>query len=384
MADRHDSKRGETSHPNIFLYPHGVYYFRGHFNGTLVEKSLKTNQFAKAKERTKNLLNSLTDSDLIPGSMTCSFLWPKFMETKEEERDDGTLSEASFKEYQWMWTTYLEKHFLNIKMRDLSNKRKGPEHWREFKKKYRHLNMANMRKIFTAFLRWCQKEGHVSWVLPCEIPEYESRQGKSLTKEQQHELIQAASGNPNLFLFCLMYLLMAMRKSEITQAGWDQVNFKEDWILTKKKKSRTKPPRIVPLHPVVRELLEKRKSMSKSPFVFPHRDDNNKPMDRGGFRKAWARALEKAGLKDSDIQMHDLRRTWETEAQQRGDFTDIQREKFAGHSAKVAKERYTKFTADHIRPLVQVVEIEGLKGLIKRQESTWEKPGKSDSKRGRK
>lgn len=380
MTTGGDQKRKETAHPNIFLYPHGVFYFRGHFNGTLVEKTLKTNQYAVAKKRAMALLNSLTDQDLLPGGQTVGALWPKFLATKEDKRDDGKILEATVDEYQWLWDTYL-KFFEACKMRDLGHRSKGPELWRDFKKKYRHLNMANMKKAWLAFLRWCQKEGHLAWVMTCEIPEYDSRAGKALNEDERVALLMATDSRPSLKLFCLMYLLMAMRRSEITQAAWDQINFEESWILTKKRKSKTKPPRIVPLHPWVLSILTQRKAVSSSPYVFPNRDDDQRPMDPGGFKRAWAAALEDAGLKGRGIQMHDLRRTWETEAQQRAEFTDIQREKFAGHSSKVAKDRYTKFSADHLRPLVEIVSVAGLE---MGQGSTWEKPGKRSKKKAKK
>jgi len=351
-------KRTSTTHPNVFLYPHGTYYFRGHFNGEAIEKTLKTKDFGKAKKLADALVDKLSTDDLISTTVTVGSMWLKYLSVKDEARLDGKLSLESYKNYEWTWDKYL-CFFDKVKLRDMADRRKGPEHWRKFKSKYRHLNMFSMRKLFMSFLSWCHREGHISRVMPCDIPEYESRVGKFLTESQRDRLLKAAQSHPDMFLFCLMYLTMAMRKSEITQASWDQVNFTEGWILTKKKKSRTKPARQVPLHPLVRSLLLER-SKNKSPFIFPHRDVRSRPMSRGGLSKAWTQTIQRAGLNGYGFQMHDMRRTWETEAQRRGDLTDIQREKFAGHSSKIAKERYTIFSADHLRPLVDVVKVDTL------------------------
>lgn len=373
------AKRQETEHPNIFLYPKGIYYFRGSMNGTQIERSLQTDDFRVAKKRAMSLINTFATDDFVPGNITAGSLYPKYIEKKEDELADAEITDRYFKDVKYYWTKYLKTSFEAARMRDLASQKRGPEMWRAFKKKYRHMDMSNMRKIFRGFLFWAQKEGHLIWVMPCDIPNRESRKGKALTADQRESLVKACKARPGLLLFVLMYLLMALRRGEIINLMWDQINFFEDWLLTKKYRSKTKPARVVPLHPVVKRLLLERKESSTSAFVFPQKLNPKKPMFVDSFSKPWTKALKDAGLTHVGLQMHDLRRTWETEAQTHGEFTDIQREKFAGHSAKVAKDRYAKFSADHLRPLVNAVEIKGLEDLTSDHENTRGNLGEGDS-----
>jgi integrase len=203
--------------------------------------------------------------------------------------------------------------------------------------------------------------------------------------------------NPNLTLFILMYLTMAMRRTEIMFLKWESVDFASRAVYLSAEDTKTKKERVIPISSTVLEILKSKRQTSMGLYVFPHRDKKKSHMDRGALKGSWKRAKLKAMAELVDqaetpderkkiiermkrATPHDMRRTWKSRAHLRTDLTDTQKEKFAGSSIKVQKQDYVIMEADQLRSLADVVKVSGLKSVLNQKDITW---GKTGVKRGK-
>ncbi len=74
------------------------------------------------------------------------------------------------------------------------------------------------------------------------------------------------------YLACALLLLLAVRKSELTEAPWSEFNLKDKkWFLIKER-SKSGVGIVIPLPPLAIEILEELKVRAwDSPYVFPNR-----------------------------------------------------------------------------------------------------------------
>jgi integrase len=135
-----------------------------------------------------------------------------------------------------------------------------------------------------------------------------------LTEEEEVRLIAATKGN--LRDMIVIYLRTGMRLSELTQMKWSEVDMARG-VLTvfKSKTSNTVKhykPRVIPMHPDVRKILERRRPTQG--YIFQSRAC--KPYDKNSLRKIFDRVRKKANL--PDIYIHCLRHTFASRLALRG------------------------------------------------------------------
>lgn len=112
------------------------------------------------------------------------------------------------------------------------------------------------------------------------------------------------SKNPYLYIIVILGIATGMRRSEILNLTWPDVDFERDRIVLKETKNGE--VRILPLVGFVKDLLNELKKTREiiSPFLFPGKDPS-RPID---FRSAWEVAVRGAGL--NDFKFHDLRHSF--------------------------------------------------------------------------
>jgi integrase len=127
-----------------------------------------------------------------------------------------------------------------------------------------------------------------------------------LNESEIERLLKACqeSSSENLYLIVLMALCTGMRKGEITNLQWKDIDFNEEVIKLERTKNGDK--RYVPLKNPILALLKKR---ATSTGVFPQgyifrSKHANAPIN---FRKAWEQALIHAGI--NNFVFHSLRAT---------------------------------------------------------------------------
>ena len=124
-----------------------------------------------------------------------------------------------------------------------------------------------------------------------------------LSDDERARLLEVCRDSESRYLYVVVVLALStgMRKGEILNLAWDDVDLERSKVVLHETKNRER--RAVPLagkaYGLVRGLRESRSNESN--LLFPS-SDPQRPID---IRKAWETALERAGIKD--FRFHDCR-----------------------------------------------------------------------------
>ena len=136
-----------------------------------------------------------------------------------------------------------------------------------------------------------------------------------------------------------------MRRGEILGLKWPDVDFRRRIITILG--TRGQKRREVPIGLGISRLLLKQKKHPDSPYIFCRQDGRR----IGSFRKAFGRALGKAGIKD--FTFHDLRHTFASHLVMRGvDLRTVQ--EIMGHSSFRTTLRYAHLAQSHKRKAMEL------------------------------
>jgi len=164
--------------------------------------------------------------------------------------------------------------------------------------------LALIRRILNLARHW----GFVDegWPNPASgIPMHpEQSRDRWVTPEELPRLAQAIDEEPNVYVRSALwlYLLTGMRKSELLQARWDDI----DWERNELRLGETKAGRVhyVPLSPPAVAILQTVPRQELNPFILP---GARRGQHLVNISKPWGRVRERAGV--PDVRLHDLRRT---------------------------------------------------------------------------
>lgn len=359
--ERIDKRRRPTRDPNIVQYPNDNYYFRGRVNGVFLDDvSLKTKKWSIAVHEANKLRGIYNDRDSKEKPLTFEELFPIFMaEQKLRLGKSGKygLRNSTYAEYEEKRKNHIMPFFQYINVRDMS---KGDAVLEEFLAGIK-VKPRNIFKVLMKFLRWAHRKQYIYRIPHVELPDENPRKGHALRPDERKLLLQKAP-TFKCRLFILMYMLMAMRRSEILKLEWSRVFLENGAIWLGAEHTKTKKERWVPIHPTVIRILINWKTKCLGPYVFPSRWDPLKHISTTGLDKQFNVAKLAAGM--PTIVPHDLRRTYTTEANKDAGKTDAQREKFIGSSAKVQKDIYTDFDVEDVRSMAEIVEVDGLESIV--------------------
>jgi integrase len=159
-----------------------------------------------------------------------------------------------------------------------------------------------------------------------------------LDQEEIQRLLEASSQE---FLPVLITALHSgMRRGEIMNLTWPDVNFKNRIITVRESKSGKK--RMIPMDETHHSSLRALPSRFKKGNVFMSQRNPDKPWR--DFRKPFTKALEKEGIED--VRSHDLRHTFASRLVMSGvDMKTVQ--ELLGHSSLTMTTRYSHLAPDH-------------------------------------
>jgi integrase len=140
----------------------------------------------------------------------------------------------------------------------------------------------------TAKIRPFREKSRERYVKPAEMP----------------ALLEAISEEPSPYVRAIpwLYLLTGLRKSELLQAKWEDLDVERRELRIPETKAGR--PHVVPLSEPAFEFLTSLPREQSNPYLFPGRKKGQPLSD---ITKPWRRVREKSGLED--IRLHDLRRT---------------------------------------------------------------------------
>jgi integrase len=121
---------------------------------------------------------------------------------------------------------------------------------------------------------------------------------------------------PTIRLGLRLILLTLVRKSELLDAVWDEVDFENAlWSIPKERMKRAKPHNVYLSQQALDIMIALKTCAGNSRYLLPSRYDADAPMSRATFNRitvAIAERAKKAGLALEPFTVHDLRRTGST------------------------------------------------------------------------
>lgn len=164
-----------------------------------------------------------------------------------------------------------------------------------------------------------------------------------LSDKERVRLLDACRESGNKYLFTLVTLAIAtgMRKDEILQLTWSDIDLKKGTALIHETKNSE--PRKIALTGVVLELVKNlaKEADEDAVYLFPG-STNDRPLD---FRSAWEVARKKAKLQD--FRFHDLRHTAASYLAMNGASLPALAE-ILGHKSYEMVKRYAHLTDSHV------------------------------------
>jgi integrase len=121
---------------------------------------------------------------------------------------------------------------------------------------------------------------------------------------------------PTIRLGLKLILLTMVRKSELLDATWDEVDFENAvWSIPKERMKRKKPHNVYLSRQALDIMVALKTCAANSRYVLPSRYDADEPMSRATFNRVTMAIVERAktqGLLLEPFTVHDLRRTGST------------------------------------------------------------------------
>jgi integrase len=130
------------------------------------------------------------------------------------------------------------------------------------------------------------------------------------------KMLEKVATLPTIRLGMRLYLLTLVRKSELRDATWDEVDFENAvWRIPAERMKRRKPHNVYLSTQVLDIFIALKTCAGGSRFVLPSRYDADEPMSRATFNRVTYAVLAQArtdGMPLEAFTVHDLRRTGST------------------------------------------------------------------------
>lgn len=355
-----------TTDKNIKQHPEtGVYYFK---RGS-IEISLKTKDWNEAVTRKSLKVAEIDAVGTVGLKFTVGALAAKH---RADRHADKSLRKGTKSEMDYIFDDYLLPFFGKKKLIKVD-----AVSWGQYCKHHSDLDLANHRKVFSVFLKWCLEKGYLR-AMPyiTKIPKYRRRKRRVLKPDELKRIFKHANGS--LLTFLTLALYNGMRRKEIMTLRWSKVNLVEQHLEVTEEFNKKSRKRSLPINEIVTAVLftHKRSSIT-SAWVFPNRKDRFKHADVSGLKTAWRTCLKRAEL--SDITWHDFRATYETHMDKSTEHTEIQKHKFSDASKDVRSRIYVNMEHADLVGLESVVKVDGLADIISHHVSTRGEQGMQDA-----
>lgn len=202
-----------------------------------------------------------------------------------------------------------------------------------------------------SFSQYCLKENYMKsdFTAGIQAPKSDKKLPKYMTLQELQKLFVYLEHDdrPQALRNECMFKLLAttgMRRQEIVDLIWEQVNLDNNTILIR---GKGKKERLLPLHPLVVKIFQQYKnSLSEqqkhySEPIFYNR--NNQKLNPRGLHKIFKEILDRAGLPAHRFSLHHLRHTFATLLlQENKDKVDLRTlQELLGHESLATTSMYT-------------------------------------------
>lgn len=211
---------------------------------------------------------------------------------------------------------------------------------------------VHAREIVLMVFRYAMERGQrvanpAEEVAPRTIATFEPKD-RALTPEEIglfYQYLERVGTTPSIRVAAKLLLLTMLRKGELTQAKWEEVNFAEGTLTVPASRMKGRRPHVVFLSSQALDLLVALKTFAGgSEYVFPSRYDSHLPMSAATLNRVMTLCWEyaqKDGKPLGKFGPHDMRRTASTilhEAEYNSDWI----EKCLAHEQKGVRAVYNK------------------------------------------
>ncbi|MFV3073353.1 tyrosine-type recombinase/integrase [Niveispirillum fermenti] len=158
---------------------------------------------------------------------------------------------------------------------------------------------------------------------------------------------------PTIRLGMKLFLLTMVRKSELQDATWDEVDFENAvWSIPKERMKRSKAHNVYLAEQAIDILIALKTCAGNSKYLLPSRYDADAPMSRATFNRittAVVMRAKKEGLPLEPFTVHDLRRTGSTLLNELGFNSDWIEKCLAHEDGRSSRGIYNKAEYEHQR-----------------------------------
>lgn len=158
---------------------------------------------------------------------------------------------------------------------------------------------------------------------------------------------------PTIRLGMKLFLLTMVRKSELQDATWDEVDFENAvWSIPKERMKRSKPHNVYLSQQVLDIMIALKTCAGNSRYLLPSRYDADAPMSRATFNRITYAVVERAkkdGLPLQPFTIHDLRRTGSTLLNELGFNSDWIEKCLAHEDGRSSRGIYNRAEYEHQR-----------------------------------
>ena len=201
--------------------------------------------------------------------------------------------------------------------------------------------LALLKCMFNKAIAWGYAKGNP--VTQIKFFKENNWRTRFLEKEEIARLLSHCP--PILRAILTVALNTGMRKSEIQNLKWRDVDFERSYISVEHTKNGEK--RFIPMNEAVKKALIGVRKHPESPYIFAGRD--GEPFN---FRKSFETALKKSGIKD--FRFHDCRHTFASHLVMSGVDLNTVRE-LLGHKEPTMTLRYSHLSPDHKARAVEIL-----------------------------
>ena len=156
-----------------------------------------------------------------------------------------------------------------------------------------------------------------------------------------------------------------MRLGEILNLKWENVDFKDEYILVRD--SKNYESRTISIHPTLKDILSLLRTTSESEFVFEGRKT---------VKRAWQKALKLSGI--THCRFHDLRHTFASNLVMQGvDIVTVA--ELMGHKDLSMTKRYSHPSPQHKKQAINKLKLETMDTYLDTKDTSISNLGKIDA-----
>lgn len=306
--------------------------------GFLEQKEIAVEDFIK-QFLTHSAANNRPSTTTRYRSALDNFL--RFIKSEAKIVRLGDVTQEAIEKYKaWRKSVPVAKNGSNSSKVKPSSVRKGAKSYTV------NFELTTIKTLFILAVKWKYLDkSPAEGVKPLKAEDSKPR--RFLTDAECERLLRACEPEYYPIFFTLIHT--GMRKAEILNLEWSDLNFKRRIIKIQRKAFWIPKTgeREIPMSDAVAATLEN--VPKQSHFVFP--DEDGEAMDPNFLRKQLIRIAQNAGIYDL-TEVHALRHTFASRLLMRNvDLPSVQ--KLMGHSAIETTLIYSHQTTDHLREAVE-------------------------------